>query len=117
MDKSQDRVSDQRGAPLRFRRMNKKLVALFSLGVMLLIIALWSLFRIPSVGNGNSVFTFAIKAILLILAFPLKLYADFVQGHGSWPLPLLILFLAISGIIWGIVLERLVAFFSGTKSR
>jgi len=97
--------------------MNKKLLALFSLGVMLAIIALWSIFRIPSVGNGNSAFSLAIKAILLILAFPMKLYVDFVQGQGSWPRPLLILFLAISGLIWGIVLERLVALFSASKSR
>ena len=98
--------------------MNKKLVALFSLGVMLGIVVLWSIFRIPSIGNGNSVFSLAIKAILLILAFPMKLYVDFVQGqHGSWPLPLLILYLALSGLFWGIVMERLVALFSATKSR
>jgi hypothetical protein len=97
--------------------MNKKLVALFSLGVMLAIVVLWSIFRIPSIGNGNSVFSLVIKVILLILAFPMKLYVDFVQGHGSWPLPLLMLFLALSGLFWGIVLERLVASFSATKSR
>ena len=97
--------------------MNKKLVALFSLGVMLAIVVLWSIFRIPSIGNGNTVFSLVIKAILLILAFPMKLYVDFVQGHGSWPLPLLMLFLALSGLFWGIVLERLVALLSATKSR
>jgi len=97
--------------------MNKKLVALFSVGVMLAIVVLWSIFRIPSIGNGNTVFSLVIKAILLILAFPMKLYVDFVQGHGSWPLPLLMLFLALSGLFWGIVLERLVALLSATKSR
>ena len=102
---------------VKCHRMNKKLVALFSLGVMLAIIALWSICRIPSIGNGNTVFSFAIKAALLILAFPMKLYADFVQGHGPWPLPLLILFLALSGLIWGIVLEQLVALLSKSKSR
>ena len=105
------------GTLVNSHRMNKKLVALFSLGVMLVIIVLWSIFRIPSVGNGSSVFSLAIKAILLTLAFPMKLYADFVQGHGSWPLPLLFVFLALSGLLWGIVLERLVALVLRTKSR
>lgn len=97
--------------------MSKKLVALFSLAVMLAIVFLWSIFRIPSIGNGNTVLSFAIKAILLVLAFPMKLYADFVQGHGSWPIPLLVGFLALSGFIWGILLERLVAVLSKNKSR
>ncbi len=105
------------GELVKCYRMNKKLVALFSLGAMLAIVALWSIFRIPSIGNGNSVFSLAIKAILLILAFPMKLYADFVQGHGSWPLPLLVVFLALSGLIWGVVLERLVALLLKTRSR
>jgi hypothetical protein len=97
--------------------MNKKLAALFSLGVMLAIIALWSIFRIPSIGKGNTLLSFAIKTILLILAFPMKLYADLVQGHGSWPIPLLVVFVALSGFIWGIILERLVAVASKAKSR
>ena len=89
--------------------MNKKLVGLFSMGVMLAIIAMWSICRIPSIGNGNSLLSFAIKSVLVILAFPAKLYVELVQGHGSWSLPLLALFLALSGVIWGVVLERVFA--------
>ena len=89
--------------------MNKKLVGLFSLGVLLAIIALWSICRIPSIGNGNSLLSLAIKSALVILAFPAKVYVELVQRHGSWSLPLLALFLAVSGILWGVVLERVFA--------
>lgn len=94
--------------------MNKKLVGLFSLGVVLAIIALWSICRIPSIGNGNSLLSFAIKSALVILGFPAKLYVELVQGHGSWSLPVLALFLALSGIFWGVVLERA---FAGVLNR
>jgi hypothetical protein len=98
--------------------VNKKLVGLFAVAVMLAIIALWSLVRIPSIGNANNLFAVTIKAILLILAFPMKLYVEAGQGHhGSWPLPLLAGLLALSGMIWGIIMERLLWVISRGKLR
>lgn len=64
--------------------MSKKLVALLSLAVMLAIVALGSVFRIPSIGNGDSLLSFAFKSPLVILAFPAKLYVELVQGHGVY---------------------------------
>jgi hypothetical protein len=106
------------GGICRLGDVNKKLIGLFAVGVMLAIIALWSLVRIPSIGNANNLFAVTTKAILLILAFPMKLYVESGQGHhGSWPLPLLARLLALSGMIWGIILERLLWMISRGKSR
>ena len=87
--------------------MNKRFAGLAAITVIVTIIALWCLLRIPSIGNAHSVVSTAVQTALLVLGFPVVICARLFVGQGSWPLPLLISVVALSGIIWGLIIERL----------
>ena len=54
-----------------------------------------------------------IEVLASVLALPVRLYAFFIYGdHGSWSLPVLSLLLGMSGLMWGVIVERIVWIFS-----
>ena len=55
--------------------------------------------------------------MLALLALPMRLYVIFVAGeNGHWSsLPLLLLFLGLSGLMWSIIVERIAFVFSKRK--
>ncbi len=69
--------------------------------------------RFIPIGQSHDLISGFIEAVALCLALPVRLYAFFVYGdHGSWSLPVLILLLALSGLIWGVIVERIVWIYS-----
>ncbi len=55
----------------------------------------------------------AIDALCTMLALPVRLYAFYICGeHGSWSLPVLLSLLAMSGLMWGVIVERIVWIYS-----
>ena len=95
--------------------INKKLIIGTSAVVVLAIIALQLLLRHSALG-GNSVIGPVIAILLTILALPMRLYVLLVLGgNGSWSLPVAIVFLILSGLLWGIITER-VSFLLSRKS-
>jgi len=88
--------------------INKKLLFGASAAIVVAILVLWiGLLRNSPLGQ-NDFFAPVIMLLLLILAWPMKVYVIFASGgaNGHWPLPLLVLFLAMSGLFWGILIER-----------
>jgi hypothetical protein len=86
--------------------VNKKLLFGVSMTVVVAILVLLALLRLTPLGE-NRIVGLVIALLLTIFALPMRLYVIFVLGeNSSWPLPLLILFLALSGLMWGIIVER-----------
>jgi hypothetical protein len=89
--------------------MNKKLITLVSVAVITAIFLLWAIGRLMPVDQSHSFISGTIEVLATLLAAPVRLYALFVYGdHGSWSLPVLILLLAMSGLMWGVIVERTV---------
>ena len=96
--------------------MNKRLVCWGAAATIVVWLLLWAVLRLTWVGQSHNAFGLAIATILTLLGFPIRLYVVLFLGeNGSWPLPLLALLLLISGVVWGLVLERGVALFSRTN--
>ena len=88
--------------------MNKKLVLVATSAVIVGIIVLFTLLR--SIGQTHEIAGSIIAGVLSVLAFPIRLYVFFVRGdNGSWSIPVLIFFLVSSGLIWGVIIERIAA--------
>ena len=98
--------------------MNKKIIAVVSLAVIATLFLLWGVGRLlPDEQSGNLISS-TIEVLATLLALPVRLYAFFVYGdHGSWSLPVLVLLLATSGLMWGVIVERLFCFFSKRSAR
>jgi hypothetical protein len=89
--------------------MNKKLITLVSAAVITAIFLLWAIGRLMPVDQSHSFISGTIEVLATLLAAPVRLYALFVYGdRGSWPVPVLILLLALSGLMWGVIVERTV---------
>ena len=89
--------------------MNKKLITLVSVAVISAIFLLWAIRRLMPGDQSHSFISGTIEVLATLLAAPVRLYALFVYGdHGSWSLPVLILLLAMSGLMWGVIVERAV---------
>jgi hypothetical protein len=96
--------------------MNKKLIALVSVAVVAGILLLWTVLRHSPFGQSHNFGNDTIGIMLALLALPMRLYVIFVSGeNGSWSLPVLILFLGLSGLMWGLIVERVVWMLSKRK--
>jgi hypothetical protein len=97
--------------------MNKKLLLSVSLVVMAAIILLWGALRLSPLGQSHSLSSEIIIGTLKVLALPMRLYVIFVLGeNGHWSPPLLILFLTLSGLMWGLIVERVWTVIARRKS-
>jgi hypothetical protein len=93
--------------------MNKKIIALVSVAVVAAILLLLAIGRLMPIGQPHNLVSETIEVVATLLALPVRLYAFFIYGdHGSWSLPVLILLLAMSGLMWGVIVERIVCIFS-----
>ena len=93
--------------------MNKKIIALVSVAVVTAIFLLFAIGRLTPIGQSPALVSETIEVVATLLALPVRLYAFFIYGdHGSWSLPVLILLLAMSGLMWGVIVERIVWIFS-----
>jgi hypothetical protein len=100
--------------------MNKKIIALVSVAVVAAILLLWVIGQLNLkladwllAGQSHDLVSETIEVVATLLALPVRLYAFFVYGdHGSWPLPVLIVLLALSGLMWGVIVEGIVRMFS-----
>ena len=93
--------------------MNKKIIALVSVSVIAAIFVLMDIGRqierlMPPEQSHNLV-SATLEVVASVLALPVRLYAYFIYGdHGSWSLPVLSLLLGLSGLMWGVIVERIV---------
>ena len=93
--------------------MNKKIIALVSVAVVAAILLLLAIGRLTPIVQSPGLFSEAFEVVATLLALPVRLYAFFIYGdHGSWSFPVLILLLALSGLMWGVIVERIVWIFS-----
>ena len=93
--------------------MHKKLIALVSVAVVAAILLLLAIGRLTPLGQPHNLVSETIEVVATLLALPVRLYAFFIYGdHGSWSLAVLILLLALSGLMWGVIVERIVWIFS-----
>ena len=97
--------------------MNKKIITLVSFAVIpaifLVWVIEWAIGRFLPYGQSHNLGVNAIEVVGTLLLLPVRLYAFFVYGdHGSWSLPVLILLLAMSCLMWGVIVERIVWIFS-----
>ncbi len=89
--------------------MNRKIIAWVSLVVVALILLLWAVIRLSPVGHSPGVVSDVLGMLMTVLALPMRWYVVLVLGeNGSWSLPVLVLLLALSGLMWGIITERVV---------
>jgi hypothetical protein len=98
--------------------MNKKLIGLVSAGVIGAVLLLWAILRLTPIGQSHNLVSDTIAVVSSLLALPMRLYVVFVIGEkGSWSLPVLILFLGLSGLMWGVVVERVIWVLSKGKAK
>jgi len=87
--------------------MNKKIILSVSATVIISVLALLAVLRLTPIGHSHTLISDTIGLAFALLALPMRLYVMFVLGEdGSWSLPLFILFLGLSGIMWGLIVER-----------
>lgn len=97
--------------------MNKKIITLVSVAVIpamaLLWVVDWAIGRLLPYGQSQDLALKTVDLVATLLALPVRLYAFFVyHDHGSWPIPVLVSLLAVSCLMWGVVVERIVWLFS-----
>jgi len=97
--------------------MNKRVITLVSVAVIpamfLASVSEWAIGRLLPYGPSHNLAVKTIDVVATALALPVRLYAFFVYGdHGSWSLPVLILLLATSCLMWGVIVERVLWLFS-----
>ena len=96
--------------------MNKKLIAIVSVSVVAVILVLWTILRLAPICKTHNFTSDTIAIVLSLLALPMRLYVIYVTGeNGHWSLPVLVLFLGLSGLMWGIIIERVAWAFFGRK--
>ena len=87
--------------------MNKKIIMLVSVAVIAAILLLLGIGKLTPIGQAPSLVLDAMEVVATLLVLPVRLYAFFIyHDHGSWSLPVLILLLALSGLMWGVIVER-----------
>ena len=97
--------------------MNKKLIGLVSAAVIAAILLLWTVLRLSPIGQSHNLVSDTIAVVTSLLALPMRLYVVFILGEkGSWSLPMLILLLGLSGVMWGVIVERIVWIFSARNA-
>jgi hypothetical protein len=90
--------------------MNKKIITLVSVAVIAAFLLLQVIGKLTPIGQEPSL---VMEVVATLLALPVRLYAFFIyHDHGSWSLPVLILLLGLSGLMWGVIVERIVWLFS-----
>jgi len=93
--------------------MNKKIITLVSLAVIAAFLLILGVGKLTPIGQEPNLILGTMEVVATLLALPVRLYAFFIYNdHGSWSLPVLILLLALSGLMWGIIVERMVWLFS-----
>ena len=98
------------------KNMNKKIITLVAVAVIAAILLLLAIDQLNLMladwllaGQSHNLVSETIEVVATLLALPVRLYAFFIYGdHGSWSLPVLILLLAMSGLMWGVIVERTV---------
>jgi len=96
--------------------MNKKLIAWVSVAVVAVTLLLWTVLRHSPFGDSHNFGNDTIGVLLSLLGLPMRLYVIYVPGeNSSWSLPVLILMLGLSGLMWGLIVERVVWIFSKWK--
>ena len=96
--------------------MNKKLFIWVFVAVVACILLLWTVLRHSPFGQSHNFANDAMGVLLTLLALPMRLYVVFFSGeNGHWSLPVLILLLALSGLMWGLIVERMVWMISKLK--
>ena len=93
--------------------MNKKIIILVTGAVMAAVFLLMgidlAIGHLVPTGHLHSLLVDAIEGVAVLRAFPSRLFALFYHGTWSWSLwPVEISLLALSGLIWGVVLERVI---------
>lgn len=89
--------------------MNKKLITLVSVAVIAAILVLWAILRLSPIGHSHNLVSDTIAVVSSLLGLPMRLYVIFFSSEdSSWSLPMLLLLLALSGLMWGIIVERTV---------
>ena len=101
--------------------MNKRIITLVSVAVIpitfLVWVSEWAIVCLMPYNPSHSLAFNAIEVVASLLLLPVRLYAFFVyHDHGSWSLPVLILLLAMSCLMWGVIMERVVWLFSKRKA-
>lgn len=87
--------------------MNRKIIAYTAAIVIGLIILTWTLIRTTALGHLEGTSSLILQVFLLVLAFPLRLYVVlFMSTNDSWSLPILACMLLLTGIFWGVIVER-----------
>lgn len=101
-------------------RMNKRIFLLAILSVIAADLILWAVLRLSPAAQNDGLLSSMLQTGLSILGFPVRLYVIFVLGeNGSWGvfgLPILILLLLTSGLLWGFFIERAYGLFKGGRS-
>src|SRR5215472_11250839 len=93
----------------KHKNMNKKIIALVSVAVIASVPVLGAIARLMPDDQPHNLVSDTIELVASLLILPVRLYAFYVYGdHGSWSFPVLILLLALSGLIWGVLVERII---------
>lgn len=97
--------------------MNKKIITLVSVAIIPAMVLLWvidwAIGRLLPYGQSHDLALKTVDLVATLLALPVRLYAFFVyHDHGSWPIAVLILLLAVSCLMGAVVVERIVWLFS-----
>ncbi|HTV42084.1 MAG TPA: hypothetical protein VMF08_16055 [Candidatus Sulfotelmatobacter sp.] len=87
--------------------MNKKIITLVSVAVIAAILVLWWVLRHSPFGPSHNFPNDTIGLALSLLGLPMRLHAIYVGENSSWSPPVLVLFLILSGLMWGIIAERI----------
>jgi len=97
--------------------MNKKIITLVSVGVIAAILVLWAILRLTPIGHSHNLVSDTIGVVSSLLGLPMRLYVIFFSSEdSSWSLPTLVLLLALSGLMWGAIVERTVWIISKRKT-
>src|SRR5262245_50694683 len=89
--------------------INRKILASFALGILILIFALNGLLRMLAKGQTevSSVGATVVVIVLTVLAAPVMVYNHFTHANEG-PITLMqIVLLITSSVFWGFVLERI----------
>jgi hypothetical protein len=93
--------------------MNKQLLVWVSIGVVVAILLLLGVIRLTPLGQSDGLPRLIVAGAICLLALPMRLYVVFVLGEaGHWFLPTFVFFLMLSGLMWGVIVERVAHFLS-----
>lgn len=87
--------------------MNKKIITLVSVADVAVILVLWLVLRHSPFGPSHNFPNDMIALALSLSGLPMRLHAIFVGENSSWSPPVLVFSLILSGLMWGIIVERI----------